>query len=85
MEISEETAVLLNDAHVWDMTIPWQTSRDAASQQLILTRAVEHGYTLASLTMLSDWGGGFVDAIPAIANRRAYFLGNPDKFVPMFW
>ena len=79
--ISEEAAVLLNDAHVWDMTIPWQTTRDAASQQLILTRAVEHGYTLASLTMLSDWGGGFVDAIPAIANRRAYFLGNPDKFV----
>ena len=79
--ISEEAAALLSDAHVWDMTIPWQTTRDAASQQQILTRGVEHGYTLASLTMLSDWGGGFVDAIPAIANRRAYFLGNPDKFV----
>ena len=58
-KISEEAAALLNDAHVWDMTIPWQTTRDATSQQHILTRAVEHGYTLASLTMLSDWGGGF--------------------------
>jgi len=78
--ISEEATALLSDAHVWDMTVPWGSRGGPESQEHVLTRAAAHGYTLASLTISSDWSG-MADTIKSIAIQRAYFLGDPDKFV----
>lgn len=78
--ISEEAKTLLEDAHVWDMTVPWNSRGGPESQEHVLIRAAEHGYSLASLTISSDWEG-MVNTIKSIAVQRAYFLGNPDKYV----
>ena len=78
--VSEEATALLQDAHVWDMTMPWMSRTGVDVQRLVLTRAAEHGYSLASLTISDDWVG-LVPAITAIARERIYFLENRDKFV----
>ena len=78
--VSEEAETLLKDAHLWDMTVPWMSRTGVDVQRLVLTRAAEYGYSLASLTISDDWVG-LVPAITAISRERPYFLGNPDKFV----
>ena len=78
--VSEEAAALLQDAHLWDMTVPLTVRTGEETLDVTLRRAVEHGYTLASLTISSDWEG-LAGAIKAVARDRAYFLGHPDKYV----
>ena len=78
--ISEDAAALLRDAHVWDMTVPWQPRGDVEIQRRTLKRAADHGYTLVSLTIACDWGG-LADAIQAVARERAYFLSHRDHYV----
>lgn len=78
--ISEEATMLLSDAHVWDMTVPWQSRGGPETQEHVLVRAADYGYTLASLTIGSDWEG-MAGTIKAIAIQRAFFLANPDKYV----
>jgi membrane dipeptidase len=78
--VSTETAQLHKDAHVWDMTLPWGSQHDLEHKLGTLERAAAYGHTLVSLTLAGDWQG-MTGAIQSIARERAYFLGNPDKFV----
>ena len=78
--VSKEATALLSDAHLWDMTVPWQSRGGPETQEHVLIRAADHGYTLASLTIGSDWEG-MAGTMKAIAIQRAFFLANPGKYV----
>jgi membrane dipeptidase len=78
--VSKEATALLSDAHLWDMTVPWQSRGGPETQEHVLIRAADYGYSLASLTIGSDWEG-MAGTMKAIAIQRAFFLANPDKYV----
>ena len=77
--ISDNAAELLQDAHVWDMTIPLTARTGEETLDITLTRAAAHGYTLASVTISSDWEG-LAGAMKSLSRDRAYFLNQPEKY-----
>ena len=77
--ISDNAAELLQDAHVWDMTIPLTARTGEETLDITLTRAAAHGYTLASVTISSDWEG-LAGAMKSLSRDRDYFLNQPEKY-----
>lgn len=77
-EISEDAALLLGDAYVCDMTLPWLA--DAENKETALPRFRASGFDFVSLSIGVD-GVGLGRTLHHLADVKAQILAEPEMYV----